>query len=162
MRKLQTMVTDFERCTQPFSGVRAPQRRLDRDSAPGGVREALALAAPPAFPQRGLAGCRRVRPDAHTDQMRMNDVYPPSSREDAILEVPVPFRWAGTWHGEIRARLVDEDGDWFFELRFNTGIAENRVGTFPAAWVRRPELTDTDGIVPPDTLAMMREAGSDA
>ena len=88
----------------------------------------------------------------------MTDVYPPSSREDAILEVPVPFRRAGTWHGEIRARLVDDDGEWFFELRFNTGIAENRVGTFPAAWVRRPELTDMDGIVPPDTLAMMREA----
>lgn len=90
----------------------------------------------------------------------MTDVYPPSNREDAILEVPVPFLWAGTWHGEIRARFVD-DGDWYFELRYNTGIAENRVGTFPTAWVRRPELTDIDGIVPPDVFAMMREAASD-
>jgi hypothetical protein len=94
--------------------------------------------------------------------MRMTDVYPPSNREDAILEVPVPFLWAGTWHGEIRARLVDDDGDWYFELRFNTGIAENRGGTFPAACVRRPELTDMDGIVPPVMLAMMREGAPDA
>lgn len=92
----------------------------------------------------------------------MTDVYPPSHREDAILEVPVPLLWAGTWHAEIRARLVDEDGNWHFELRYNTGIAENRVGTFPAAWVRRPELTDVDGIVPPVMLAMMREAASNA
>src|SRR5690348_16901245 len=98
----------------------------------------MTRAYPPVSPQGRLVGCRRVRPDAHTDQMRMTDVYPPSNREDAVVEVPVPFLWAGTWHGEIRARLVDDDSDWYFELRFNTGIAENRIGTFPAAWVRRP------------------------
>ena len=94
--------------------------------------------------------------------MRMTDVYPPANREDAILKIPVPFLRAGTWHGEIRARLVDDDGDWYFELRYNIGIAENRIGTFPAAWVRRPDLSDMDGIVPADVLALMRDAASDA
>lgn len=87
----------------------------------------------------------------------MTDVYPPATREDAIVDIPVPFARAGTWHAEIRARLVDDDGDWYFEVGYNTGIAENRIGNFPAEWVRRPELTDLDGIVPDDMLARMRE-----
>lgn len=64
---------------------------------------------------------------------RITDVYPPATRESAILEVPVPFRFAGTWHAELRARFLDDDGDWYFELGYNTGIGENRIGTFPAA-----------------------------
>lgn len=87
----------------------------------------------------------------------MTDVYPAASREDAILIIPVPFVRAGTWHAEMRARLVDDDGDWYFELGYNTGIGDNRIGTFPASWVRRPELTDLDGIVPANVLATMRE-----
>ena len=86
----------------------------------------------------------------------MTDVYPPASREDAMLEIPIPFARAGTWHAEIRARLVDDNGDWYFELGYNTGIAEMGIDTFPAVWVRRPELTDLDGIVPPDVLVIMR------
>jgi hypothetical protein len=88
--------------------------------------------------------------------MRITDVYPAASREDAILEIPTPFARAGTWHAEIRARLVDDDGDWYFEVGYSTGVAENRIGTFPAEWVRRPELSDLDGLVPPDVAAQMR------
>jgi len=32
------------------------------------------------------------------------------------LEVPIPFALAGTWHAEIRGRLVDDDGEWCFQL----------------------------------------------
>ena len=85
----------------------------------------------------------------------MTDVYPTANREDAILTIPVPFVLAGTWHAEIRARLVDDVGDWYFELGYNTGIAQNRIGTFRAEWVRRPELTDLDGIIARDVLAHM-------
>lgn len=46
----------------------------------------------------------------------MTDAYPPDRREDAILEVPIPFALAGTWHAEIRGRLVDDDGEWCFQL----------------------------------------------
>lgn len=95
-----------------------------------------------------------------TGPMRMTDVYPIANREDAILDIPIPFARAGTWHAELRARLLDaETGDWYFEVGYNTGTAENRIGTFPAQWVRRPELTDLDGIVPSDVLAQMRGLG---
>lgn len=60
---------------------------------------------------------------------------------------------AGTWHAEIRARLVDGAGDWFFEVGYNTGVGENRIDTFPAEWVRRPDL---DGLVPPTVLERIR------
>lgn len=72
----------------------------------------------------------------------MTDVYPPAVREDAVLDIPVPFARAGTWHAEVRARLVDDDGAWYLEVTYNTGVAENRIGTFPAGWVRRPSLAD--------------------
>jgi hypothetical protein len=89
--------------------------------------------------------------------MRMTDVYPVHAREDALLEIPTPFARAGTWHAEIRARLLDEDAqDWYFEVGYNTGVGENRIDTFPAEWVRRPELTDLDGVVPPEVLERMR------
>ncbi|WP_457189776.1 hypothetical protein [Nocardioides sp. P5_E3] len=42
------------------------------------------------------------------------------------------------------------------KVGYSTGIAENRIGTFPAVWARRPELTDLDGIVPPAELEHMR------
>ena len=48
--------------------------------------------------------------------VRMTDAHPPDRREDAILEVPIPFALAGTWHAEIRGRLVDDDGEWCFQL----------------------------------------------
>ena len=90
--------------------------------------------------------------------MHTTDVYPVANREDAIVDIPIPFARAGTWHAEIRARLLDaETGDWYFEVGYNTGIAENRIGNFPAEWVRRPELTDLDGLVPDNVLARMRE-----
>lgn len=85
---------------------------------------------------------------------RTIDVYYGYDREDAVLEIPTPFAGAGTWHAEIRARLLDDEtNDWFFELGYNTGVGENRIGTFPVEWVRRAEITDLDGIVPPDVLA---------
>jgi hypothetical protein len=43
--------------------------------------------------------------------------------------VPASPAPANGTHAEIRARLVAEDGDWFFVYGFNTGIAENRIGT---------------------------------
>jgi hypothetical protein len=79
--------------------------------------------------------------------MRMTDVYPVHARPEAIVDIPVPYVHAGSWHAEIRARLVDDDGDWWFEIGYNTGVGENRIDTFPAEWIRRPELTDLDGIV---------------
>lgn len=86
--------------------------------------------------------------------MRMIDVYPANAREDAILEIPTPFTHAGTWHAEIRALLLDEDThDWYFEVGYNTGTGENRIDTFPAEWIRRPDLTDLDGLVPQSVLA---------
>ena len=45
---------------------------------------------------------------------QMTDVYPAADREDASLEIPTRYVRAGTWHAEIRARLVD-DGDWCFD-----------------------------------------------
>jgi hypothetical protein len=92
--------------------------------------------------------------------MRTTDVYPVEAREDAIVDVPVPYAHAGSWHAEIRARLVDEETqDWFFEVGYSTGTGENRIDTLPAEWVRRPELTDLDGVVPPDVLERMRAGG---
>jgi hypothetical protein len=88
--------------------------------------------------------------------MRMTDVYPVHARDDALLEIPIPFARAGRWHAEVRARLLDEDTqDWYFEVGYNTGVGENRIDTFPAEWVRRPELTDLDGVVPPEVLEQM-------
>ena len=89
--------------------------------------------------------------------MHTTDVYPVAKREDAIVDIPIPFARAGTWHAEISARLLDaETGDWYFEVGYNTGIAENRIDNFPAEWVRRPDITDLDGIVPDDVLARIR------
>lgn len=77
-----------------------------------------------------------------------------------MLTIPEGEEHAGTWHGEIRARLLDEaTGDWWFELGYNVGIGENFIGTFPAAWVRRPELDDMAGIVPAEYLEGMKSAG---
>jgi hypothetical protein len=87
----------------------------------------------------------------------MIDVYLPAERESVIVTIPDGEEHAGTWHGEIRARLLDQDmQDWFFEIGYNTGVGENRIGTFPVEWVRRPELTDFDGIIPPDVLSKMK------
>jgi hypothetical protein len=89
--------------------------------------------------------------------MRMIDVYPVPAREAALLEIPIPLTHAGTWHAEIRARFVDEETqDWFLEVGYNTCTGENRIDTFPAEWVRRPELTDLDGVVPPTVVARIR------
>lgn len=101
-------------------------------------------------------GRLHVRATPHTGPMRMIDVYPVHAREDTLLEIPVPFIRAGTWHAELRARLVDDAGDWFFEVGYSTGTGENRIDTFPAEWVRRPELTDLDGLVPPSVLERIR------
>lgn len=114
------------------------------------------------FSTAGRAGLSADEPARKTGAMtrRMTDVYSPATREDAVVSIPVPFVLAGSWHAEVRGRLVDDQGEWFFEVGYNTGVAENRIGTFPAAWVRRPELTDLDGIVPVDVLAeMRRQAG---
>lgn len=92
------------------------------------------------------------RPD-----FRIIDIYPPPDREPIIVSIPDGERHAGSWHGEIRARLLDEETqNWFFELGYNTGIGENRIGTFPVEFVRRPDLTDFDGIIPPEVLARMQ------
>jgi hypothetical protein len=86
------------------------------------------------------------------------DAYFGYDREDAIVDIPVPFTYAGRWHAEIRARVVDDETqDWFFELGYNTGVGENRIDTFPVEWVHRPELTDLDGVVPPHALARIRD-----
>lgn len=84
------------------------------------------------------------------------DVYLGYQREEVILDIPIPYARAGTWHGEIRSRqLDDESGDWFFEIGYRSH-GQNRIGTFPVQWIRRPELTDYDGIVPPEVLEQMR------
>jgi hypothetical protein len=91
------------------------------------------------------------------------DTYFGFDREEAVVEIPVPFAYAGRWHAEIRARLVDDKTqDWFFEVGYNIGAGENRIDIFPVDWVRRPGLTDVDGIVPPEVLARMRLGSPEA
>lgn len=95
----------------------------------------------------------------HTGPMAREtiDVYPPDQRAEVIVTIPPGHDRAGTWHGEIRARLHDpETDDWFFEVTYNTGPASNWIGTFPVEWTRRPDLDDYAGVVPPDVLERMR------
>jgi hypothetical protein len=79
--------------------------------------------------ERGRFSTRRpsrvldIRPIAHTGLMtrcpdlRMTDVYPPADHESIIVSIPDGERHAGSWQGEIRARLLDEETqNWFFEL----------------------------------------------
>lgn len=89
----------------------------------------------------------------------MIDSYQGFQRQDVIVDVPVPFKHAGSWHGVIRARLVDRESDeWWFEVGYSTGVGENRIGTFPVDWCRRPELDDFIGLIPPNALERMRAA----
>lgn len=95
-------------------------------------------------------------------QLTMTDTWHGRAREAAILTIPEGEERAGTWHGEIRARLLDEaSGDWWFEVGYNVGAGMNFIGTFPASWVRRPELDDMAGIVPRDVLERMEREGCD-
>jgi hypothetical protein len=81
--------------------------------------------------------------------LTMVDTFHGHAREACVVTIPDGRDHAGTWHGVIRARLVDEaSGDWWFELGYSTGVSEHRIGKFPVEWVRRMDLDDFDGIVP--------------
>lgn len=79
-------------------------------------------------------------------------------RKAAIVTVPDGHERAGTWHAEIRARRLDEvTGDWWFDVSYTVDVGQTFIDTFPAEWVRRPELTDLDGLAPPSVLEQMRQ-----
>ncbi|GAA5122324.1 hypothetical protein GCM10023339_40540 [Alloalcanivorax gelatiniphagus] len=112
----------------------------------------------------GLRPVAAVAPTIHTDPMprHIMDVYLGWDRQEVIVDIPIPFTRAGTWHGEIRARLVDDaTQDWYFEIGYNTGISGNRIETFPVEWTRRPELDDYVGTVPPELLERTRINAAD-
>jgi hypothetical protein len=103
--------------------------------------------------------CRRVGLSAKTGLMARTttDVYHGYDRQDVLIDIPIPYANAGTWHGEIRARILDdESGDWFFSVDWRGPDRETRIDTFPVEWCRRPELDDLAGIVPPAHLERMR------
>ncbi len=92
-------------------------------------------------------------------KLTITDTWHGWDREAAIVTIPDGHEHVGTWHAELRARLLDEaTGDWWFDLSYTVGAGQTYLDTFPAGWVRRPELTDLDGIVPPEVLEQMRGA----
>lgn len=93
--------------------------------------------------------------------MRLVDTYHGYDRPDVVIDIPPPLTQAGRWHGEIRARYVDDAGDWYFQVQWRDHANEQRITTFPVAWCRRPELDDYAGVIPPAHLERMRreEAG---
>jgi hypothetical protein len=90
------------------------------------------------------------------------DTYHGYDRQDVLIDIPTPLVDAGTWHGEIRARqLDDETGDWWFQVTWRGDDRETRIGTFPVEWCRRPELNDFAGIIPSAHLDRMRREEAD-
>lgn len=56
-------------------------------------------------------------------------------RPDVIIDIPPPLADAGSWHGEIHARLVDEQtGDWYFQVQWRDHAREQLITKFPVAW----------------------------
>lgn len=84
------------------------------------------------------------------------DTWHGYDKPDVVIEIPIPFADAGSWHGEIRARQVDHDGEWWFQCDWRAADRLNRITTFPVAWCRRAELDDFAGIIPAEQLERMR------
>lgn len=100
-----------------------------------------------------------------TTDLTLVDVYHGYDRPDVIIDIPPPLTNAGSWHGEIRSRLVNEEtGDWYFSCQWRDHNREQHITTFPVTWCRRPALDDYAGIIPPAHLDRMRaeEAGDTA
>lgn len=91
-----------------------------------------------------------------TTDLTLVDVYHGYDKPDVIIDIPPPLADAGSWHGEIRSRLVDEAGDWWFQCDWRGPDRLGRITTFPVTWCRRPELDDFAGIIPPAHLDRMR------
>lgn len=95
-------------------------------------------------------------------KLTITDTWHGYAREAAIVIIPDGNEHAGTWHAELRARLLDEaTGDRWFDLSYTIGVGQAYFDNVPAEWVRRPELTDLDGLVPPSVLERMRAEQED-
>lgn len=83
--------------------------------------------------------------------LTMRDTYFQHHRPACIVTFPEGHQHAGTWRGEIRARLVDEHSDWWFEVQWRDHTFGAHIAAVPVTWCRRPELTDDDALVSPAT-----------
>ncbi|MCF6376883.1 hypothetical protein L2K70_04645 [Nocardioides KLBMP 9356] len=96
--------------------------------------------------------------------LTMRDTYPEHQRPACVITFPDGHDHAGPRQGEIRARLVDDQGDWWFEVQWRNPFHTAHIAAVPVAWCRRPELTDDDGLVtpPPAPVEQAVSLGRDA